>query len=548
MNWKIFIAVVFVVGVLSCVRDSGEFGESKGENDSLDYFFEQANVDTLPYAKRLKFTKKALAIVEKQPNDSMNRVNYFKVANRYWNIGDFNLYNKTVCKLIALSTKKQDDFSTAKAFKYLGEYFLKNQNLDSIYFYYYKSKQLHIKIGNYHEAVTENLMISELQLANNNFTGCEKSLFETLKFLDFVPDDELKFKAYALLGAVYYGMNELEKSLFYHKKSLEIVANSTTLNHSIYTALVLNNVGTVYQKENHHKKAIANFKEGLKNLKDLNLITKAVLYDNLGYSLLRTNQLNGVEYSFYKSLRIRDSLNNIPGIVESKIHLSKFYEYKGDLKNAIYFAKNVYDLAGKNHLPIDRLTATKQLIKTDKKNASKYAQEYYKLTDSLQLTERRSRNKFARIEYETEELAKEKAQLIEQKYNYILTATIVFLVIIITSLLGFLIFKRRQIKLKQQKQKTTTEIYRLQLEQEQKIEEGKQFEKKRIAQELHDGVMGKLASIRLNLFVLNKKSDAATIDKCLEYIDGIQVIEKEIRAIAYDLHNNVSEDLNAERL
>jgi len=60
--------------------------------------------------------------------------------------------------------------------------------------------------------------------------------------------------------------------------------------------------------------------------------------------------------------------------------------------------------------------------------------------------------------------------------------------------------------------------------------------------------MGKLTSIRLNLFVLNKKTDAETIESCLVHIAEIQAIEKEIRTIAYDLHRDVPGDLNAEAL
>ena len=59
----------------------------------------------------------------------------------------------------------------------------------------------------------------------------------------------------------------------------------------------------------------------------------------------------------------------------------------------------------------------------------------------------------------------------------------------------------------------------------------------RISQELHDSVMNKLAGTRLNLFVLTKKRDDETIQKCLEHINGIQNIEKEIRTIAHELHN-----------
>ena len=54
-----------------------------------------------------------------------------------------------------------------------------------------------------------------------------------------------------------------------------------------------------------------------------------------------------------------------------------------------------------------------------------------------------------------------------------------------------------------------------------------------------DGIMNRLASTRLNLHILNEKSDTLTIKKCIPFINGIQNIEKEIRNIAHDLNKDV---------
>jgi hypothetical protein len=42
------------------------------------------------------FTKKAFNIVVDKENDSPNRLNLFKVANRYYNINNWKEFNKTV--------------------------------------------------------------------------------------------------------------------------------------------------------------------------------------------------------------------------------------------------------------------------------------------------------------------------------------------------------------------------------------------------------------------------------------------------------------------
>jgi signal transduction histidine kinase len=51
--------------------------------------------------------------------------------------------------------------------------------------------------------------------------------------------------------------------------------------------------------------------------------------------------------------------------------------------------------------------------------------------------------------------------------------------------------------------------------------------------------MNRLASTRLNLFILNKSQDNQTIKKCLGFINNIQDIEKEIRQVAHDLNDEI---------
>ncbi|AUX18305.1 response regulator transcription factor family protein [Flavobacterium columnare] len=76
------------------------------------------------------------------------------------------------------------------------------------------------------------------------------------------------------------------------------------------------------------------------------------------------------------------------------------------------------------------------------------------------------------------------------------------------------------------------------LQQQHLINDTRQQEKKRISQELHDGVMSKLTSTRLNLFILSKRQDPETIQKCLKHIENIQNIEKELRNISHDLNQD----------
>jgi signal transduction histidine kinase len=113
----------------------------------------------------------------------------------------------------------------------------------------------------------------------------------------------------------------------------------------------------------------------------------------------------------------------------------------------------------------------------------------------------------------------------------------------------FIIFlqrsRQKELQFLRSQEKANEEIYQLMLAQKSKEEAAKQAEKKRISLELHDGIMNKLASTRLNLAVLSHNREDATITKCLTHITDIYQIEQEIRTIAHDLNKEVFQKSNS---
>ena len=192
-------------------------------------------------------------------------------------------------------------------------------------------------------------------------------------------------------------------------------------------------------------------------------------------------------------------------------------------------------IARSSRKPIDIIAALKQSSIVDKKNSSKYSDEYIKVTDSLQVAERNSKDRFARIELETDELRQENTQLSEQNrdiLNY-------FAIAIVFG--GFLFFARfqrlraRELALKQTQQQANEEIYRLIISHQNQLEEGRDLEKRRISKELHDGVLGRLFGLRLNLDGLNNFDDEETKQQRLDYLNELKIIEQDLREISHEL-------------
>lgn len=174
-----------------------------------------------------------------------------------------------------------------------------------------------------------------------------------------------------------------------------------------------------------------------------------------------------------------------------------------------------------------------------KANFVKHSKERIQLSDSLLNTERKIAEKFARIEFETDEMILEKEKAEQEREQMLL---ILVLVLFSGGLLLIILWQRnkqKQLILINSQQKASEEIYQLMLDQQIKFDEGREKEKKRISGELHDGVMNKLAGIRYNLFKLEKKQDTETIQNCLQHIAELHTVEKEVRDIAHDLNFEV---------
>lgn len=165
-----------------------------------------------------------------------------------------------------------------------------------------------------------------------------------------------------------------------------------------------------------------------------------------------------------------------------------------------------------------------------------YARDYIKLNDSLQKQERATRNKLARIEFETDEIISEKETLSNQR-------KIILIMSLFIISFGFLLYiilyqrsKHKELVFNQQQQEANEEIYMLMLNNQEDIDEVRSNVKRNIALELHDNILNRLASTRLNLFAISRRQDEETIKNAIKHIDSIRVIEQEIRAFSHELH------------
>lgn len=483
---------------------------------------------------------KALKILENQENNNLVRENLNILARQYYGLKKNDKVKYVARKAVKFSEEANDSLNIAKGFNIIANQYINEGSNDSAYYYFLKAEKLFSKTRDSIELGKNYIDKAFVQLYESDYSGCELSCIQALSYYRNSSYVQSEYDAFNLIGISSNELKNYENALLYHTKALNYVNRYEEISSSKvhYRSSTLNNIGYVYQNLNNHREAIKQFTLGLseKNLLQDNPYVYAAIIDNLAYSKFKLKDYDGLPKLFYESLRIRELNQLYSGVVASKLHLSEFYMAKLDTIAAQRMANEAFILSKKTKISGDLLGSLKQLSAVEQKNASYYSKEYIKISDSIQSEERKAKDKFARIQFETDEIIGEKDKLAEQNRNLLYF-------FIGTLLIGLLLFiirnqraKNRELMLIQAQQKANEEIYSLMISQQSSIEESRVREKKRIAQELHDGVLGRLFGARLNLDSLNKFGDQESIESRFNYLNELKNIEQDIREISHDLN------------
>lgn len=514
--------------------------EDKAINQKkLDAYFENSSNVNLDKVTRLKYMDSVEQLIENSNySDSLKIKNYFKIANRYFGVLEYEKYKEITNKVLEISKSNKDSLNIARAEYYLGDYYFSTSKNDSAYYYYLEAEKKYENLNDKPNLASTKLHKAYILSYEKDFIGSEIETVKVLNVATEIKDQELIYECYVNLGSSLVGLGNYEKALEYHQKSLSQIKEIENDNYKpLLQAQAINNIGFVYLNLGKFKEAGEIFTEGLKinNLKEIQPVLYISLLDNFAYSRFKINKNEGLK-EFKEALELGDEIDDIYSKINIRVHLVEYYLSKKDTAIALQYNEEANRLAKESNYNKELLQTLDFYTELKPKEGLKYAKEYIKISDSLQQQERLTRNKLARIEFETDEIIVEK-EAISNRFRIILISS---LLIISFGILFYIILyqrsKHRELLFSQEQQMANEEIYKLMLDKQDELEEAKKKEQLRISQDLHDNILNKLASIRFNLFALTQKPDETVIKRSIEYIDKIQSVESEIRTVAHELN------------
>ena len=533
------VYILFTLCIWSCNPYLKENKQEAGTPilDSIYIWVEKGKNNHLSKAEREKQLSKAYVSSQTLSNDSLKTRFLSEISLGYLLLKDSINFRRANRNALRLALRSSDSINLAANHWDLASFFKTHAIEDSAYYHYSKAQKIYSALNNQFNSGRMLYNMALVQSDIKDYTGSEISTIKAIELLKPFNKYEQLYNCYNNLGVLSNALEEYDRALTYHQEALIYLKKINEEND--LEQVTENNIGVVYEGLGQHKLAIVQFRKILrsKDLRETNAKFYAKVLDNLAYNRYKLGDTVQVETQLKTALRIRDSINDLPGLAVSHYNLAEYFLFQKDTVTAIQHAQEAKRFSEESSNNKRLLKTLELLPRVDPKNAVVYTQEYMSLNDSLLREERQIRNKFERIRFETDEVIEKNQLLARQKQLLLGIALGIFLLGAAILVIISQRIKNQRLKFKQQQQETDREIFNLMLAQSGKLEEGKQLEQKRVSQELHDGILGQMLGIRLVLSGLNNKTDEKAIVQRRELIKKLQDVEEEVRTISHELND-----------
>lgn len=532
---KIVLAVLLFIAAVSCQNIEVSEPHSSG-------YLHTATFNNLPSNKKLVYIDSIYQSLSSASNSPELRQMLLDISAQYYYLNKQKKSQLINYKVLELASDASDNFSKAEASYYIGDNF-EPYRKDSAYHYYLQAEKLYQLSNREQDVARMKFNKAVILFYEGNYIESEVELTSALKILVQNEDKKLLFASYNLMGSNFEKLEDYDNAMKYYLLSQNLLKSmpiKDTYDHqSNYIIASAVNIANIYEKTGQYSKAIGVLEEILdKDLEQKWPRTYAVVLGNLGYAKLKRGNLVGVENLLLKSLELTKKYDRPSELLYKLNNLGEYYAVIGDTLQSTYYLKQALKISENSRAGEGFKSTLRLLSKIDYANASSYKEKYITHSDSLVKKQRQNRNRFARIEYETDRIEGQNKVLSNKNLKIISISFITVSVLLGLLILRYISSQKRESKILAEKQQADQELSNLLKQHQMQVASTRIEEQKRISKELHDGIMNQIYGARLNLEMLNDENDENSKAKRRKFIQAFQDIEKEIRLISHDLQKD----------
>ncbi|HEY1038831.1 MAG TPA: sensor histidine kinase [Bacteroidia bacterium] len=471
---------------------------------------------------------------------------------------DINKALEYANKELELSTKTNRKADIAQSESDIGNIYNRKTSYDTALIHYNKALALRKELNQEVKVAGVYANIATVLMRQSKFKEAIDINFKSLKIFEQIGDETKQANILGNIGNLYYELEQNKSAEIFFKKGLALArkAKAQVIEGNILvnlgglkfeTGVVNDKVVNEYQLDS----ALYYFLEAEKILVANNaLYNLGVAYNNIGRIYTEKQDLDKALFFYEKGLKNREMLQDTYGMGLSYLNIGEVHKQRKNWDKSIEYLKNAAEIfkAANNFLNLKQAYGKLAEAYEGKNNLTeclKYYQLFTNYKDSIY--NETNVEKFAEMQtkYETEkkdlEIAKQNAELVakenatKRRDTFILALCILLL---LTIALAYFIVSRKKIK---EKARLDAEIANQKEIRSKAVIEAEEKERRRIAQDLHDGVGQILSAAKLNLSGLEAKLKLENPEQSSLLTNALDLVNdsvKEVRTVSHNMMPN----------
>ncbi|PIF05137.1 MAG: hypothetical protein CSA36_08305 [Draconibacterium sp.] len=422
--------------------------------------------------------------------------------------------------------KGNNDSIIAEANNQLARLFFHTKELDSARYYFEKAKSNMAILNNQRNVAIINIGLGATQLREGDYNGTIKTLTESASYFEETGDKLNAAKCYSNISTALAELENFEQAIAYNTNALEIFRELKLLPFQLIT---LPNLAAQHFKHGDTLKSIEYNLEAEKLATTTgNKRSLSIIYNNLGSIFLDSNPQKAKNY-LERTIQLKNELNLKSGMEVTLGNLGYLSMKNGNYPKAILYYKQAAELVnGKQLVFIFNQLKTCYSEMKQPTLALQYANKAQHLNDSIMNADNLKIFSEIQTKYETEKKEKEifelKSSNLEANYKRIRNQNLLFIaifVLILTLIFAYYMMKRARKKQGAEIKELLNKLKQQELKGLDAIIEGQEKEKQRIANDLHDNLGSRIATLRLYM------REVVNVDETY----------REVRKIAHENHS-----------
>lgn len=506
--------------------------------------FDQEYFDSLSEVKKSVYLDSLLVEVITYKNDSLKSNLLLDVANEYFNLNnDAASFNASV-KAYQTALVLKDSFTMGRSLYYMGDCFEDFQK-DSAYYYYKESEKIFRLLKNEDRLAKVYYNKAYLLFYEGNYTDSEIEVIKALQNLRNSSKKLPLYRCYSLQGSNHLQLGEFDKALNYFTQASEVLVQMKSQGMDIDASYDYNIVNTldicmVYDKMGLYSKSIQDIKNLIASYNlELYPKLKYIVLGNLGYSLMKNGNYAEAEHYINQARSLVSKENSSKSYMYLTIDYGEYKLLTKDFIGSKALFLESLALAKKLKSGKEELKVLDFLVQVDSGKGMYYNSEYIRVNDSITKKQRESREKFTRIEYETNRIEDANEMLSNRNLLLLLGLSTTALLFLLTQIIRNRIAVKKDRLYRYEKEEAEKEILLLTAEFHKELVKSRKEEQDRISKELHDSIVNEIYGIRMILGSLNAQNSDEAQKKRLVYIKDLHKLETEIRTLSHQLNDNL---------